>query len=130
MIWLLSIINDGIAVTLASSANNIIAKEKMDVFAYISIYDSLGRLSVLYILYIVSADKLIVYAGLLAVLQLSIRIIYTVYCTRHFSEANGRWLWDKNISREVFTYAGWTVTGHLAIVGYTQGLNILLNIYF
>ena len=108
----------------------IIAKEKMDVFAYISIYDSLGRLSVLYILYIVSADKLIVYAGLLAVLQLSIRIIYTVYCTRHFSEANGRWLWDKNISREVFTYAGWTVTGHLAIVGYTQGLNILLNIYF
>lgn len=108
----------------------IIAKEKMGAFAYISIYDGLARLGVLYLLYAIPFDNLIVYAGLLMLVQLSIRVIYTIYCKRSFNEFNGKWLWDSNISRQIFSYASWSVSGYLAIVGYTQGINILLNIYF
>ena len=108
----------------------IIAKEKMSAFAYISIYDGLARLAILYLIAIMPVDHLISYAVLLAFVQLSVRIIYTIYCKRNFSESNGRWCWDGQISRQIFKYAGWTVGGHLAIVGYTQGINILLNIYF
>ena len=108
----------------------IIAKERMNAFAYISIYDGLARLGILYLIAIMPFDRLIVYAALLAFVQLSVRIIYTIYCKRTFSDFNGRWLWDKEISRQIFSYAGWTVSGHVAIVGYTQGINILLNIYF
>lgn len=108
----------------------IIAKEKMGAFAYISIYDGLARLGILYLLYIIPFDNLIVYAGLLMFVQLSVRGIYTIYCKRNFSESNGKWLWDGSVSKQIFSYAGWTISGHLAIVGYTQGINILLNIYF
>ena len=108
----------------------IVAKEKMNAFAYISIYDGLSRLAILFLIMIMPFDSLILYASFLALVQVSVRILYTFYCKRNFKEANGHWLWDKDISREVFTYAGWTVSGHLAIVGYTQGINILLNIYF
>ena len=108
----------------------IIAKEKMNAFAYISIYDGLARLVILYLIAVIPYDNLIMYAGFLAIVQLSVRIIYTIYCKRTFSESNGKWLWDGNVSRQLFAYSGWTLSGHLAIVGYTQGINILLNIYF
>lgn len=108
----------------------IIAKEKMNAFAYISIYDGLARLGIIYLIAIMPFDRLIVYALLLAMVQLSIRMIYTVYCKRSFPETNAKWLWDSNISKQMFAYAGWTITGQLAIAGYTQGINILLNIFF
>ena len=37
---------------------------------------------------------------------------------------------DKSLFKEIFYYAGWTMNGNLAVFGYTQGLNILLNIFF
>lgn len=108
----------------------IIAKEHMSAFAYISVFEAVAKLSVLYFLPVLSFDRLIVYAVLLMLVQLVIRIIYTVYCNKQFVEVNSKWLWDKAISKDFFTYVGWTVNGHVAIIGYTQGINILLNIYF
>lgn len=32
--------------------------------------------------------------------------------------------------KEIFAYAGWMMNGSLADMGYTQGLNMLLNIFF
>lgn len=119
-------------ISLLSATYNalIIAKEKMGAFAYISIYDGLARLGILYLLYVIPYDNLIVYAGLLMLVQLSVRVIYTIYCKRNFTESNGKWLWDGAVSKQIFSYAGWSISGYIAIVGYTQGINILLNIYF
>lgn len=38
--------------------------------------------------------------------------------------------YDKKMFKEIFAYAGWTMNGALADMGYTQGLNILLNMFF
>ena len=108
----------------------IIAHERMSAFAYISVYEAIAKLGIIFILPFVSIDRLIFYAILLMFVQLSVRIIYTSYSKKQFTEANGKWLWDRERSRELFAYAGWQISGHLAIVGYTQGINILLNIYF
>ena len=108
----------------------IIAREKMNAFAYISIYDGLARLAILYIVAVSGVDHLIVYAALLASVQMSVRLIYTVYCKRCFEEASSKWLWNTSISRPIFSYAGWIVLSQIAIISYTQGINILLNIYF
>lgn len=129
-VYQFSIITFVISLISVSYNALIIAKEKMNAFAYISIYDGLARLAILYLIAVMPIDNLIAYAGLLALVQLSIRVIYTIYCKRSFNESNGKWLWDSNISRQIFSYAGWSVSGYLAIVGYTQGINILLNVYF
>lgn len=129
-VYQFSIVSFTISLISISYNALIIAKEHINAFAYISIYEGLARLGILYLIAILPFDDLLIYAGFLALVQLSVRMIYTIYCKRHFQEANGKWLWDRNLSKEIFSYAGWTVSGNLAVVGYTQGINILLNIYF
>lgn len=121
-----------VVVTIISSPYNalIIAHERMSAFAYISILEVFLKLGIVYLLMAVGIDRLILYATLLLVVQVSIRFIYSGYCSRHFPETSGRWLWDRRKSREIFGYAGWTLNGHLAVMGYTQGINILLNLFF
>lgn len=108
----------------------IIAHEKMSAFAYISIYEAVAKLVIVYLLLIIPIDKLIVYATLLFLVQCSSRIIYNVYCFRHFEETRAKLAFNKKLFKEIFAFAGWTMNGNLAVIGYTQGLNIVLNLFF
>lgn len=108
----------------------IIGHERMSAFAYISILDVILKLLVTYILVIVSFDKLKIYAGLILGIQLIDQFIYWNYCRKHFEESKFHFVWDKPLLKEIVTYAGWTMNGSLAVMGYTQGLNILLNLFF
>lgn len=108
----------------------IIAYEKMNAFAYISIYEALGKLLIAILLPFIIGDKLILYALLLLVLQISTRLIYILYAKKHFNVVNSKYLWDSKISKEILSYSVWTMNGYLAITGYTQGISILLNIFF
>lgn len=109
----------------------IIAHERMNAFAYISIFEALAKLAVaILLLWWLNSDHLILYAILTLIIQISSRILYTVYCNKHFSESSARWLWDKALSRKIAVYACWTMNGNLAVIGYTQGINILLNLFF
>lgn len=108
----------------------IIAHERMGAFAYITIFEATAKLAIVAVLFISPYDRLIVYSMLIVVVQVAVRCIYTLYCRRHFAESRYHLCWDKAESKRIFAYAGWTVNGNLAVVGYTQGLNILLNLFF
>lgn len=108
----------------------IIAREKMSAFAYISIVEVSLKLFIVWILSLLSYDKLIVYAILLLCVQLFIRMLYNRYCIKHFEESNTIPTFHPKQMKEIFVYASWTMNGYLAIVGYTQGINILLNLFF
>ena len=108
----------------------VIAYERMSTFAYLSIFETLAKLLVVYLLMVVSFDKLALYAVLLMVIQLIVRLIYSYYCRRNFSESKSKLTWNRPLAKEIGTYAGWTLNGHFAVIGYTQGLNILLNLFF
>ena len=109
---------------------SIIAHEKMSAFAYISIADAVLKLLIVYLLLVIPYDKLIVYAALFCCIQVFDRIVYSVYCRKHFAETRSRLSFDKKLFKEIFTFAGWTMNGNLAVIGYTQGINVLLNIFF
>ena len=53
-----------------------------------------------------------------------------IYCSRHFEEVHAKCSYDKKLFKEIFSFAGWTMNGYIAIIGFTQGLNILLNMFF
>lgn len=108
----------------------IIAHEKMSAFAYISIIDAILKLGIAYILVIIPYDKLIIYSILYFGIQLFDRIVYGIYCRKHFEETRSNPNFDKKQFKEIFAFAGWTMNGNLAVIGYTQGLNILLNMFF
>ncbi len=108
----------------------IIAHERMGTFAYISVLETVAKLGVVLLLTVQPFDKLIAYAALMVVVLLTIRLCYTWYCRRYFPESRYHLLWDKDRSREIFAYAGWAMNSNLAVIGYTQGLNVLLNLFF
>lgn len=109
---------------------DIIAHEKMSAFAYISIFEVSLKLAIVYLLTLIPLDKLIVYSILILVVQVSIRFIYSIYCKRHFQEAQYYHFWDTSLLREMLSFAGWSFWGNLAVVLYTQGLNMMLNVFF
>lgn len=129
-VYQFSIFSSVLAVISVPYNATIIAHEKMSAFAYISIADAILKLLIVYPLVILPYDKLIIYAILYFCIQAFDRIVYGIYCSRHFEETHTRLRYDGNLFREIFAFAGWTMNGDLAVIGYTQGLNILLNIFF
>ena len=120
------------AVSIMSTPYNavIVAHEKMSAFAYISILDVSLKLLVVYLLVVLPFDKLIILAILNLLVQLFIRYIYTIYCHRHFPESYFQFRFNKTLFKEMFGFAGWSFWGNLAAILYTQGLNMMLNIFF
>lgn len=108
----------------------IIAHEKMSVFAYVSVIEVVLKLAIVYILQLFGYDKLVLYAILIFGVSLVLRIIYGIYCARNFEEARYQFYWDKKFFMEMTGFAGWNLLGVFAGIGYNQGVNILLNIFF
>ncbi|MDD7136013.1 MAG: oligosaccharide flippase family protein [Bacteroidales bacterium] len=108
----------------------IIAHERMSAFAYISILEVCLKLVIVFLLVISPIDRLITYALLFLAVQLLIRFIYTKYCHKHFEESHLDMKVDKPLLKEMSSFAGWSFFGNLAAILYTQGLNMMLNIFF
>ena len=108
----------------------IIAHEKMKAFAMISIIEAVGKLLITYALLIGHADRLILYGILMLSMQTVIRCLYTTYCKRNFAETKYHFCWDKRLVKEMTGFASWTIIGNLAFVCITQGISVLLGMFF
>lgn len=108
----------------------IIAHERMGAFAFISIMDAALKLLIVYLIRLYGGDRLILYAGLILAVGVLDRLIYQVYCRRHFEEAKSIRFKKFPRLKEMSSFAGWSLVGNLAYICYTQGLNILLNMFF
>ena len=110
----------------------IIAREKMNVFAILSIVDVLLKLGVVYLLLLLISDydKLILYGVLIFVATVLIFFMYGGYCLKKFSETKYTFFYDKILYKELISYSGWSLFGNIAAVARSQGSNVLLNIFF
>ncbi|UIR56013.1 hypothetical protein LZQ00_17330 [Sphingobacterium sp. SRCM116780] len=126
-----SILASSIGVLNAPYVAVVIANERMSIFAYISIVEVLLRLAIVFLLLVFAMDKLKLYSILTFSVTIIIIFLYQYTCRINFKESRiKRLLWDKKLFKEMAIFAGWVMNGNLAVVGYTQGLNILLNIFF
>lgn len=130
--WVLqcSIISAVIMILSVPYNADIIAHEKMSAFAYISILEVVLKLVIVYLLLISPFDKLIFYAFLILAVQILIRFCYSLYCNKHFEESKYQKIWDKHLFKEMTGFAGWSMFGNLSSVLFSQGLNMLLNVFF
>ncbi len=108
----------------------IIANEKMNVYAYVSIIEVILKLVIVYLLVVFSLDKLILYSILTFTVTTIVTFIYRTYSIRNFKECKFSFYWDKNLYKEIMSYSGWNLFGALAGVLNGQGINIVLNIFF
>ena len=109
----------------------IIANERMNIYAFVGIFEVTLKLVLVFLLVLTSYDKLILYAFLLFVVSIILRIIEGTYCKKHFEESkNYKFIWDKDLFKSLGNFASWNLLGVSAGIGYNQGVNILLNIFF
>lgn len=106
------------------------AREHMNVYAYLSIVETLLKLLVVFLLIQWDADKLIIYAILTFVVAFIIQTSYKIYCKKYFEESVYQFYYDKKYYKELISYSGWNLFGNIAAVARSQGSNILLNLFF
>ena len=109
----------------------IIAHEKMDAFAYISIAEALLALGAALATRYTHQDKLVVYALLMLSVAVICRLIYGCYVGLKFPECRFRLKSvDKSVVKQIASFSGWAFIGSVASVLNAQGINILMNLFF
>lgn len=107
----------------------IIAYERMGFYAYISIAEAILKLVVVFMLMMMTMNKLLLYALLLLGVSIVITMLYMLFCHREMTVRASYSMIDRRLLREVGSFSGWNVLGGVADIGYQQGTNMILNIF-
>ena len=120
------------AINLISIPYNaaIIAHEKMSAFAYISFLEALGKLVIAWLIVANPIDRLVFFGGMVAILAIIIRFVYGWYCKRHFEECTYHFIYDHDLLKRMFGFAGWNFIGASSAVLRNSGSDLILNIFF
>lgn len=108
----------------------IMAKEQMNVYAYVSVVEVFLKLGIVYLLLLTKDDKLIFFSVLNVIVSMFIAILYVVYSKRKYKESRMHIVKDMKTLRELTGFASWNMFGEIAWILTGQGVNILLNIFF
>lgn len=108
----------------------IIAREKMKVYAYCSVLEAAAKFAAALLLSNAEADKLVFYGFLMMLISIITNLFYILYCRRFYKECRFSKGCDKKLAREILSFNGWGMIGSLATVARSQGVNILLNLFY
>lgn len=108
----------------------IVAHEHMRAFAYVSLFEAVLKLVIVYCLSIGTFDRLILYGALVFITTLLIRLCYGFYCRKHFEECSCKFMWNEKLFKSMFSFAGWSLLGNLGFTFKDSVLNVILNIFF
>ena len=122
-----------LVISLISSPYNalLVAHERMGIYAYTSIAEVTLKLIVVFTILAFDGDRLILLSILNVIVGLGMRIFYGWYCSKHFeeSEYNVK-TFDKGLLKELTVFSGWNLLNNGAWVFATQGVNMLVNVFF
>ena len=109
----------------------ILSHEKMDLYAYISIAEAVMRLGMALFLTFgtYTLDRLILYTIICTLISWSLQGFTIAYTAIHFSECRFKLYFDKKLTGELFSYAGWNFIGNVSGTLSGQGVNMLINIF-
>lgn len=108
----------------------IVAHERMKIFVYVSLWDAIAKLLVVYILLVVNIDKLKLFSFLYFITGIISALFYYIYCRKKFSEYFPLALFvDSKLYKMIVSYVGWNAIGSCAYTMNGQGITILLNVF-
>lgn len=108
----------------------ILAKEKMDFYALVSIVDVLLRLGLVLALPHIPHDKLVVYSCFNLTLTAISFLLYFGYAKYHFKEIRFAYRQERRLFIEMLSFSWWNIVGTFAFMLKNQGVNMLLNFFF
>lgn len=110
--------------------STLISHERIGVYAFVEIFNSVIKLAVVYILLVVYMDKLILYSILMFLTAVLISGIYICYGIKNFRECSLKLKICPDIIKPILSMTGWQFYGNMSYIAVTQGINILLNMWY
>ena len=126
----LSLFATALALTQIPYDALIVAHEDLHIFAYLQILSSLLKLGIVFLLMIISFNKLILYSILVFLVSIIIRTLYWGYAKRNYQETHSHAKVDKQIVKQMASFSGWDLLGHIGFTARQQGTNIVMNMFF
>lgn len=117
-------------VTQTPFSASVTAHENFNMYAFMSIYDVVAKILVLFLLVYIPYDKLIIYAILQMCVSFTSLMIYRVYCIKKYEECTLSFKYDKKIAKQMLTFSGWGMFGNIITMINAQGNSLLLNIFY
>ena len=130
IVYQVSIVTFCVNVIRVPFESTIIAYEHMSYFAYVSLFDSILKLIIVYIIKYSAGDKLIGYSILLFVVTSLIAVVEVIYVNIKFKKFRYRVFWDRDLFKNLMSFTGWSLCGSASDVLTQKGLIFLLNIFF
>lgn len=125
-----SIISCVISICAVPFSALIIADERMGFFAKVEITNVCLKLLLIISLNFVPINKLFFLGFISLLMTIVTTSIYILYDLRHFKNCRFKFVKDFNSYKQVLTFSGWDLFGHLSGVARTQGVSILLNMFW
>lgn len=129
-VYQVAIISTVLGIVMVPFTASIMSHEKMGIFAYFSFIDVAVKLLIVYALWYIEGDKLIVYSLLLLGSNFIYAIINIFYTIKHFHECRFGFYWDKECAKSIMSFSGWNLFGQATIITNEQVLNVFLNWFF
>lgn len=123
------IVSMGFGILTVPYSSLAVSYENFRFVALVSLGESFFRLLLIYSLYLVTADRLVFYGGIIALLAISQYLFYKLF-SRKFEELHVARPIDTNRIKEIFAFSSWNLFGALAAIGSGALTNIFLNIFF
>ncbi|WP_407298246.1 MATE family efflux transporter [Klebsiella quasipneumoniae] len=129
-VYQVSVLSFLVAIFSAPYNAALIAYERMKVYAYIGIFSVLTKLILVLMLSFIPENKL-VWFSILMLAQTSVTLLLPMlYCKVKIPGVKYKFSLDKELSIRLMSYTGWNLFGNLSAVGFNQGINVLINIFF
>lgn len=105
----------------------VIAHEKMDAYALISIIQVILTCVAAYCLSLFDSKRLLVYAVMMTAISVLVRLFYQVYCHVKFEESRFHLFIDKGVMKQIGKFAGVTTFSGILESLYNQGIILVIN---
>lgn len=131
-VWVfhLSVVSMIVGMTQVPYGACLIAHERLDMYAYTGMIDTFLKLIIVYVLTLVDVDKLKLYSTLFFCTNMGMSLFYYWFCSTRFSECKVDLRFNRKIFKPILTFSGWQLFANIAISSNSNGILMLLNMFF
>lgn len=108
----------------------ITAYERMGVYALFSIVETILKLGIVFIVQVAPVDKLILYSLLILLINVVDFSLYIIFCCKNIPTTDIGFNWSREELNKMLSFSTWSTLDALAYTMRSQGLNIVLNLFF
>lgn len=108
----------------------VLAYERMNFYAVVSIVDVILKLLIAISVYYHNSDRLWLYGFLIMLISVINFLMYLIYSLVRFKSLRISHDVDKHLLKSMISFSAWSFLNPLAYTGRSQGCNIVLNYFF